>query len=77
MKLTQRQRQEVTKKCNSIEVNLNALLNSDLNEQLNALVNLKEELEDANQKVLEEAWNNLKPDDDCDQMICDEMDTYV
>ena len=48
MKLTPRQRQEVTKKCNSIEVNLNALLNSDLNEQLNVLVNLKEELEDAN-----------------------------
>ena len=49
-------KQQITKKCNTIKVNLNALSSEDLNEQLNGLLNLKEKLDDVNKKVLEDVW---------------------
>ena len=70
-------RQQVTKKCNTVEVNLNALPCEDLKEQLNGLLNYKEKHDNVSKKVLEEVRHNLTSDDDYEKAVSDEMNTCV
>ena len=66
----------MTKKCIWIEGNISSMSEEDINEHLSILEDLKEKLDDANNKVLNDVWSKLGPEDDGDVKVAEEMDTW-
>ncbi|XP_068232415.1 uncharacterized protein [Palaemon carinicauda] len=49
---------------------------SDANEHMNMLVDLKEKLDKVNNEVLKEIWDSADKDDNGDELVSEEMDTW-
>ncbi|XP_068234441.1 uncharacterized protein [Palaemon carinicauda] len=69
-------RQQVTKKCNFIERFVSSMSVSDANEHMNMLVDLKEKLDKVNNEVSKEIWDSADKDDNGDELVSEEMDTW-